>query len=301
MDSLRPDGLLGRVVLSGRARDIVTRTDGELVLGEGTLTVGVDFVGGRVVTDISADPSDPGLDALIGENAASGFRARLATAVPAERAALSLLHTMLDDVPVVTLVGGYALGAGGVVTPPKLAAKFAKPDLCSGWVSGGTIMAAIDGEEGVPTVTGPPAPDLRNPDDPNGWPAFGPLTAHAMRRARRLDITESPAGVLLSSHFRDSHVDDLGRESVIHEYTVTGLVNPDTWEILELEAQPRVLPWVECPGAAASAGRLIGSDLRGLREEVRRDFVGVGTCTHLNDQLRQLADTPALLAALREG
>jgi hypothetical protein len=82
---------------------------------------------------------------------------------------------------------------------------------------------------------------------------------------------------------------------VIHEYTVRGRVDPVDFTILALVATPRVLPWVECPAAAASAGRLVGSDVRALRPLVRAEFTGISTCTHLNDQLRELADLPFLL------
>ena len=60
------------------------------------------------------------------------------------------------------------------------------------------------------------------------------------------------------------------------------------------------LPWPECPGATASAGRLAGTPVAGLRRRVRQEFLGVGTCTHLNDTLRALADVGSLIAVLRE-
>ena len=59
-------------------------------------------------------------------------------------------------------------------------------------------------------------------------------------------------------------------------------------------ANPRVLPWFECPEAAGSARRLVGDSLDGLRAHVRAEFVGASTCTHLNDALRALEDVPAL-------
>jgi hypothetical protein len=38
----------------------------------------------------------------------------------------------------------------------------------------------------------------------------------------------------------------------------------------------------------------------GLRRRVREEFLGIGTCTHLNDTLRALADVGPLIAVLRE-
>jgi hypothetical protein len=59
-----------------------------------------------------------------------------------------------------------------------------------------------------------------------------------------------------------------------------------------------VLPWFECPQAAASAARLTGRPLAGLRPAVRAEFLGPTTCTHLNDTLRALEDVAALINAL---
>jgi hypothetical protein len=57
---------------------------------------------------------------------------------------------------------------------------------------------------------------------------------------------------------------------------------------------------MECPGAVASAGRLVGMRLAELRTWVRREMTGASTCTHLNDTLRSLADVSALVSALGE-
>jgi hypothetical protein len=97
----------------------------------------------------------------------------------------------------------------------------------------------------------------------------------------------------VDAHFRDSYVDDEG-ETVVHEYTVVARVDVATSTVLEATATPRVLPWFECPEAAASAGRLAGRTLESLRAGVRAEFLGASTCTHLNDMLRALADVGAL-------
>jgi hypothetical protein len=59
-----------------------------------------------------------------------------------------------------------------------------------------------------------------------------------------------------------------------------------------------VLPYIECPDAAASAGRLTGMSVAELRRRVRQELTGISTCTHLNDLLRSLADIGALAAAV---
>ncbi|MEV5548281.1 DUF2889 domain-containing protein [Streptomyces sp. NPDC052309] len=114
-----------------------------------------------------------------------------------------------------------------------------------------------------------------------------------MRRQRCLDVLPGEV-ISAESLFRDSHLAADGCATVIHEYEVRARLAPETWRVLDAVATPRVLPWPECPAAAGSAGRLVGRDLREVCQEVRTDFRGSSTCTHLNDQLRSLGDVVAL-------
>jgi hypothetical protein len=121
-----------------------------------------------------------------------------------------------------------------------------------------------------------------------------------MRRYRRLDLrpVDDPAAncpALFDAHFRDSHLDGDGVETIVHEYTVTGSVDTLTRTITSVTAEVRVLPWQECPGAIGSAARVQGMPLRELRARIRGEFVGTSTCTHLNDTLRAIGDLDALL------
>jgi hypothetical protein len=75
---------------------------------------------------------------------------------------------------------------------------------------------------------------------------------------------------------------------VLHEYLVEGWL--DEGLVGGAQAEARVLPWVECPAAIASAERLAGRSVSRLRPEVRAEFVGASTCTHLNDMFRFLSD-----------
>ncbi|GAC1401902.1 MAG: hypothetical protein NVSMB60_17630 [Mycobacterium sp.] len=59
-----------------------------------------------------------------------------------------------------------------------------------------------------------------------------------------------------------------------------------------IAADPRVLPWPECPAAADGLGRLPGTRMEDLGGAVPR---GTGSCTHLNDLLRSLADVGSLI------
>jgi hypothetical protein len=64
-------------------------------------------------------------------------------------------------------------------------------------------------------------------------------------------------------------------------------------------ADPRILPYAECPLAAPNVDRLVGTPLAELREVVLERLKGVAGCTHLNDALRALAEVPRLVASLR--
>jgi hypothetical protein len=73
---------------------------------------------------------------------------------------------------------------------------------------------------------------------------------------------------------------------------------PDTFEIRSLEARPRVLPFDECPAAVTKIGQLVGTPLGDLRDEVLARLKTTEGCTHLNDELRALAEVPMLVAHL---
>jgi hypothetical protein len=174
-------------------------------------------------------------------------------------------------------------------------------DLCAGWARDATMMVTIRTSGQIPVSVGPPAPSLERPDDPWAWHTMAPLDAHAMRRRRRLDVS-APVGPVpthkIDVHFRDSHMDPSGEESVVHEYSVTGDVDIGAGRVVGVTARAHVLPWMECPGAVASADRLSGLPLADLRTRVRREFTGASTCTHLNDTLRSLGDVTVLAGGL---
>jgi hypothetical protein len=298
-DSLRPDGLLGDVRLTARGRDLQTGLDGTAtVLGTATVEATIRFVPDRLVVAITVDPTAD-LAGLVGVRASSGFRQALDEALPGEEATHSLRYQLLDDVPTATLVSGYALGAGGV-HPPRGMLDFSRnADLCAGWARGATLLAELEEDGHVPVVTGPEAPTLDRADDPLAWHGVAPLDPHGMRRRRRIDVWQDDGEFAVECFFRDTHLDADGLETVIHEYTVHGAVDAATMRFTACDAEVGALPWMECPGAAASAGRLIGTPTGDLRSRVRETFVGTSTCTHLNDTLRSLADLSALVAAVR--
>jgi hypothetical protein len=296
----RPFGLDGPLVLLGVCRDISTDATGTgHVLGQARYEARLDFHGARVVESLSTEPTVD-VSTLIGMSAASGFRAMLEEALPAERSARSRLYLLLDDIPVVTLVSGYALSWASAQTPRKAELLLGNIDICSGWRDGGTIIEAIRTSEGVPVVTGPLAPPLTSTDE-IAWHSLPALPPHGMRRHRRLDLVPADGRLAIDAFFRDTHMSPQGHETVIHEYTVAGFAVGDELELVELDARPRVLPWLECPLAAESAVRLNGRRAGELRHLVRREFTGISTCTHLNDTLRSLEDIVALARSVGLG
>lgn len=301
---LRPDGVFDpQLHLVGRGRDLLTTAAGEArLLSETTLHATIAYFDGRTLTAIDADPAEPALARLLGERTGSGFRARVDEEVPHHRDDESLLYQLLDDLTVAILISGYVLSTVPMSTPPAMAEAMRRNEnVCAGWRSGGTIMEGVADDGRPPMVTGPELSPLLRDDDPLSWHELPTLPAHGMRRHRRVDIWPTGNGLVhVDSFFRDTHMSEDGTETAIHEYAVDADVDPQSEKFVSGAADPRVLPWVECPPAADSASRIAGMALADLRPAVRAEFTGTTTCTHLNDQLRSLAGVRALLRQLPE-
>jgi hypothetical protein len=299
MDMLFSDD--GRLTLIGGARDLRTTAGGASeVLAEAQVRA---LVGkSRQLEELEVAP-DADTNDLLGLPVSAGFRAAVDQVVPYHRDLHSPLYLLLDELPVAALISGYAtLYLRGAEPRPdeeqSVGRAAPRADICAGWRSDGLMMTAIASEAGMPTPIGPPAPVLERPDDPLSWHAIGPLSAGAMRRRRLIDVTPSGQMLQVAAMFRDTHVDQAGDETVLHEYELEMEVEAETMVVRSCRATPRTLPWPECPAAAASAGRLEGHTVGDLRSFVRTDFRGTSTCTHLNDLLRSLADVTVLVQAL---
>jgi hypothetical protein len=296
-DILRPDGLTGGLVLVGRARDLWTdAAGGARVVGTACYEARIGSFLERDVKELRADPDHPALARLLGVRASGGFRAALDGALPDERDARSLLYLLLDDLPVAALVSGYAVTHDIEFTVPKGSMR-SHPDLCAGWRTGGTLLTGLEEEQRVPVATGPDAPPLVPDDDPLAWHELPPLPDTGMRRHRRLDLALGDE-IAVDAWFRDLHVAPGGRATVLHEYAVEARIDAKALTFTRIEATARVLPWIECNPAPASASRLLGRPVRDLRPHVRAEFTGTTTCTHLNDTLRSLEDVEALATVL---
>lgn len=295
IDQLRADMGEPKVVVAS-ARDLRTGADGTPeVLDEVRVRADVDAAG--VVTGIAVEPADARLDALVGVHTGSGFRAAAARAVPEHAGRATVLHQLLDDVPLAALIGNYGFTRDNPdwEIPPEATAGLV--DLCAGWAAGGTMLTAL-GETGVfPVPIGPTAPPVDHGDDPWAWHDAGPMAPRSVRRTRRLDVWPADGderALAVDVHFRDAHQGLDGEPEVLHEYTLTATVDAAPSVVRSVAVEARTLPWPECPGALASAQRIVGRRVDDLPGWVRAELAGTSTCTHLNDLLRSLAGVAAL-------
>jgi hypothetical protein len=297
-----PDGQTGNKRLVGRARDIVTPRPGGAPIIRAEDGFEAFIKPDRTIVAIQAEPARPALSRLVGERGGGGLRQVLETIVPEERRNATPLYLILDDISGVSLVSSWAwsqwdpdwlAAARAAMQGMDLAEYFrSRVGICTGFAPGSSAFDLHADRSGAP------APDLRNPDDPDGWHRFtrqddGP----GMRRARRIDVWVDDV-IVVDSAFQDSASTPKGERAVVHEYRLTATADPKTFRLLSVEAEPRVLPFAECPGAAPNVSRLIGAQMAGLRETVLAELKGTAGCTHLNDALRALAEVPALVTYL---
>lgn len=242
----------------------------------------------RVIEDIGG--VDPRLTELRGVRVGQGFRAKAGALLGSDVDRSTLLNLLLDDWVGASLVTGYGEQHAKIVADEEEEMADVVADHLAGICSGfAPEAAAVDFTRRtllMPCAQGPAAPPL------DGLHPTEVLRAHGMRRLRRMDL--APDGTF-DAHFRDSHVDGAGRETIVHEYTVIGEVDLDTRTVARVDVEARVLPWQECPGALGSAQRIVGMPIDQLRNRIRTEFVGITTCTHLNDTLRCLGDLDALI------
>jgi hypothetical protein len=292
IDVTRPEGLLGPVVAVLAGRDRAVDAQGRArVRDEVSLAVRVAVSG--EVEGIDGD-GPPGLGDLLGANLRSGFGRRAAATLPDDASRRTLVGSLLDDLPGAYHVSGYALARGGVLPDgangPERAALQA--DVCAGWAVGQPLHDLLAAEGRIAVPSGPPAPVLEAVD-PDGWHDLPALGEGTVRRRRLLEVAAAERAELdVRAHFRDSWFGD-GHEVALHEYAIEAEVDGEG-RITRVEVDPRVLPWDACPGAVASASRMLGVAVADLTARVRAELVGPSTCTHLNSTLRCLADVEAL-------
>lgn len=292
LDLTRPWGPEGPLVITGRGRDLATGSDGTAaVLGNGLLsaTVAKD----ATIIEMSFHPDGDRASALTGRKVAAGYRTAVWRELRDHYDAGTVLHQLLDELPVGLIIAGFTYRRS---LPRGLKHEGRRIGVCAGWVEGGTA-ARIQEEHGAPPhLDTPQAPPLASPDDPRGWHSLPQLPVWGISRRRRLDVWRHEGGLRLDGMFRDSYVDADGVEKVLHEFGVTGTIDPQSGAMSALKATARVVPHDECQLSALSTSRVVGATAGRFREVVSMEMFGPATCTHLNDLLRSLADAPALAA-----
>lgn len=285
----------------GRARDIVTPGAGGAPRRCAEDSFEAWLKTDRSIVSIKAEPARPALSRLTGERAGGHLRKILKDVVPDELHNATPLYLILDDLSGTSLISSWAWS---LWNPNWLHDALADADVekafqtmtgvCIGFAPG---SSALD-----PTTersSGTPVPDLRNPNDSEGWHVFTQQNHVGMRRARRIDVWLEDV-IVIDSAFQDSATTPDGGRAAIHEYRLSVTADPLSLQILTIRAEPRILPFVECPSATVNLSRLIGSTLLELRENVVAQLRTTAGCTHLNDALRALADVPTLLRHLND-
>jgi hypothetical protein len=302
LDVTWPDGQSGPMRLLGRARDLLS--SGPEIAAR---TIAEDSFEAVVAPDwrfssIAAMPARQCVEALVGQSGRFGFRKALRELLGDEQDRATPLALVLDDVPGAAIVSSVAWPEwdadwqrnlfGDV---PLAALVKAQEGVCIAHAPGST---AQDPDRDLAMTGKPDAVDFVRADDPEGWHALPPQDgAPGFRRARRIDIRLADR-VVIDAEFQDSAAKPGGGRIAVHEYGLTVTANPENFEILSIDTEPRVLPHPECPGVSANLPRLLGVRLDALRREVPVSLAGIAGCTHLNDALRALADVPALLRHL---
>jgi hypothetical protein len=300
-----PDGAWTDMLFTARARDVLTPADGgapRTCAESGFVAViGQD----RTIRDIRVSPPHLAERRLIGQRGGGHLRYALEEIMPEERANGTPLYLILDDISGASLVAGWAWSQwtddwlhrpDGTFDEANFRREMEKRvGICTGFAEGNSVHTL--GANRRPS-SGAPTPDLRNPEDPEGWHAYAMQEGVGMRRARRIDISRDTRGIVIEAMFQDSGTRPEGGRGALHEYTISALADPDSLRIVSIKAQPRVLPFPECPGATATLSRLEGEPLADLRRLVLERLRGTAGCTHLNDALRSLAEVPHLVKLL---
>jgi hypothetical protein len=263
----------------------------------------------REILTIETSRCNAAAQGLAGFCAGGRLRGEIARRLPEEHAAGTPLHFLLDDFTGAIFVAGWPWSRwrpddwldllGGPAQAGASLRDERMEGVCSGFRPGSSALTP-EGTTRYDIQSSARVPSLVRSDDPQGWHKIPRQEGVGMRRARRIDVWLEEV-IHADIGFQDSGTTpDGGDRMGIHEYHLTATVHPETRELLSVQADPRVLPYVECPGAVPNLARLLGRDVAGFRREAPATLPGALGCTHLNEVLRTLADIPRLAASLRE-
>ncbi len=197
------------------------------------------------IASVAFRPDRDGAAALVGSHSSRRFRSSLDAALPEERAAGSPLYFMLDDVAIVSRIGGIAWsqhrppvlpqrrrGLGGAQCRPGAHPPRPRPVL--GAPAGRLQRDQLRGEDRLAA----PLPARRRPDQSKAIPGRG---TSSIRRPRCASAAAGgstsgarPDSIELDAHYRDSVWGDQHTELSLHEYS---LKPPST------RSRTRCSPW----------------------------------------------------------
>ena len=296
IDSDWPQGRGQPWKMVGNARDLLTPFTGvplELASANFRLVCSP----ARQILEIEAAPAHPQMQQLVGVRANGASRTALGEALGDLRG--TPLFQLLDDFAGASLVAGWIwwLWKEEEADPAKLRADAERRarmvNICTGFADGASSLLER-GAESAADVSSTRVIALENPDDPLGWHAMALQRGPQMRRARRIDLWRDDGIIRVDAGFQDSGSTPDGGRIAIHEYRVHAEIDAASGVLVALQAQPLILPFLECPGASIKASRMIGQRMAEFRSSVIETLGATLGCTHLNDVLRGLADVPAL-------
>jgi hypothetical protein len=287
-------------LVEGVARDSAASGDGA-VTALRTASVTATLDAGSRLTSAGGDLPAEVVARLVGKSPVNGFRKELARLAAVGLDPDSPQAAILDDLPTVRLISGYARLIE--LPPPVGGGRTAAPvmNVCRGWAADGTASRLAASGRSVITGT-PAAPAFAEllggaAGDPAASFAEPPLRPRSMRRRRVLDLVRADSDLEVYQYFRDSHVDADGTEGSLHEYVMTARLSADDLVVREISVEPRALPFPECRLAAPNVRLLVGVPATGIEGSVRSALGGTMGCTHLNDVLRFLRFATSLAAA----
>jgi hypothetical protein len=251
-----PDGIGSGLQLQGNCRDLLTPLAGEpSVIDRAELSAWTGTDG--EIARISAEPAVHGLEYLLGCRAGGNLRAAISQELPEEVEAGTPIHLLFDDLAGSTLIAGFAYVRWADHLPGfRERMRNAPPrfmrDICSGFRHGASSLQS-DGTTSGHAQNVAPVPPLVDMSDPVGWHELSDHPPMAMRRARRIDVWNEGEALGIDAMFRDSCWEPDGTEIAVHEYQISALADRTTGILLSVAAEPRVLPYLECPLAAPNA------------------------------------------------
>lgn len=305
IDTGWPDGFGQPMRMIGRACDIVTGPDGgpPALLDQAELDILATQT--REIMEISTSPSRPQVQKMVGVRAGGQSRIVLADVMADEKAAGTPLYLLLDDFAGASLVAGWIWSQwdkdwqqrATSFNGQDMASQRARmTNICTGFAEGASALSPD--RQSMMTQSCATVVSLRHPDDPQGWHDFFDHPKISMRRARWIDLWREDDLIRIDSGFQDSGLNPEGGRTAIHEYRLVAHARADDLTLIDLDVDPRILPFAECPGASGKAKAMIGQRLPDFRQAVLDTLPGIQGCTHLNDVLRALAEVPQLAAQL---